>query len=303
MFKILSYISKINKNKKAMLKLSQEMMKNCQFSFIEEESNIKYEEYYFNGISIPNNIEFQNISYNSLNISWNIDNYNKNSQIKFQVEMREENKEDKFKIVYEGIQTNCSINNLFPGINYEFRIHTINGDWSEIKKVKTFFTDSQILKDSKKLELIYRGTRDGTKPNNFHNLCDNKGPTITLFKNEKGYIFGGYASISWTNNGGYKSAPDSFIFTLTNIHNIEPIKFPSKKDNEEVNHDSKRGPWFGGGRDFGLDGDFLKSEAYINFPYTYPDILGKGRSIFTGDFDNNKKYIKISEVEVFKIHK
>ena len=79
----------------------------------------------------------------------------------------------------------------------------------------------------KGMELIYRGTRDGTTSNTFHNKCDNQGPTLCLFKNEKGNIFGGYTSISWTNSPQliYKSDPYSFIFTLTNIHNTEPTKF------------------------------------------------------------------------------
>ena len=36
------------------------------------------------------------------------------------------------------------------------------------------------------MELLYRGSRDGTTSNIFHNKCDNKGPTICLYKNEKG---------------------------------------------------------------------------------------------------------------------
>ena len=30
----------------------------------------------------------------------------------------------------------------------------------------------------------------------FRNRCNNKGPTIFLFKNEKGYFFGGYEFIN-----------------------------------------------------------------------------------------------------------
>ena len=86
------------------------------------------------------------------------------------------------------------------------------------------------------MELIYRGSRDGTKSNDFHNKCDNQGPTICLFKNEKGYIFGGYSSISWTNDNNYHSAPESFIFTLTNIYNIKPTKFPNSNSNYSVYH-------------------------------------------------------------------
>jgi len=69
------------------------------------------------------------------------------------------------------------------------------------------------------MELIYRGTRDDMTSNVFHNKCDNKGETITLIKNEKGNIFGGYASIPWTitSFGTYYSAPELFIFTLIYI--------------------------------------------------------------------------------------
>ena len=39
-----------------------------------------------------------------------------------------------------------------------------------------------------------------------------------------------------------------------------------------------------------------------SFPYTYKDTLGKGKSIFTGDFNNKTDYFKIKEIEVtFKI--
>ena len=98
------------------------------------------------------------------------------------------------------------------------------------------------------MELIYRGTRDGMTSSVFHNKCDNKGETITLIKNEKGNIFGGYASISWTSaNGLWYSAPASFLFTLSNIYNTEPTKFQSKNDQKEVRHMSDYGPIFGVG--------------------------------------------------------
>ena len=49
-----------------------------------------------------------------------------------------------------------------------------------------------------------------------------KGATITLFRNDKGDIFGGYLPISWKNNVGYQNENRCFIFTLTNIYNIHP---------------------------------------------------------------------------------
>ena len=58
----------------------------------------------------------------------------------------------------------------------------------------------------KNIELLYRWIRDGTTSLAFHEKCEQKGPTIYLYKNDKGNIFGGYASISWTGKGGYISA-------------------------------------------------------------------------------------------------
>jgi hypothetical protein len=150
------------------------------------------------------------------------------------------------------------------------------------------------------MELIYRGTRDGMTSSAFHNKCDNKGESITLIKNEKGNIFGGYSSISWTNpsNDIYYSAPESFLFTLSNIYNIEPTKFPSKNDQKEVFHYSKEGPHFGNGTDLGVEVDVLKDGGWSSFPYTYQDILGKGKSIFTGDYNNKNNYFKIFNISL-----
>ena len=87
-------------------------------------------------------------------------------------------------------------------------------NWTKIYKIKTGFFDSVILNEIKKgeeylnklyewtgykkMELLYRATRDGSDSNIFHNKCDNQGPTICLCKNDKGSIFGGYISSSWT---------------------------------------------------------------------------------------------------------
>jgi len=81
------------------------------------------------------------------------------------------------------------------------------------------------------MELLYSGTRDGSTANIFHNKCDNKGPTLCLYQNDKNNIFGGFASISWTSaqSGIYFSAPESFLFTLTNIHGTKPEKFLIQK--------------------------------------------------------------------------
>ena len=73
-FKKLTYISKLNKNQKEMNILFQVLMKSLKFDFIDD--NIKYEEYYFNGLPIPNDIQINDVKSNSFNISWKIDDFN-----------------------------------------------------------------------------------------------------------------------------------------------------------------------------------------------------------------------------------
>ena len=201
--------------------------------------------------------------------------------------MRKENK--KFNKIYEGNDNNYKIEKLKNDRNYEFRICSLYNDiiscWSEIKKIKTpeIDCDSNILIESKRgnefyelllkwsgyknMELIYRSSRDGALSNNFHDKCDNKGPTIVLCQHEKGYIFGGYASISWTGQGGYHSAPNSFLFTLTNIHGLEPTKFQLKNNNDgnSVYHGSSYGAIFGAGHDLYIRNDFMKKKYIVIF--------------------------------------
>jgi len=156
---------------------------------------------------------------------------------------------------------------------------------------------------SQKMELLYRGTRDGMTSQKFHEKCDNQGKTLTLYKNDKDHIFGGYASIPWSNEGQWKNAPESFIFTLTNIYDFKPTKIPPKKEKKhgEVYHNKNYGPTFG--NDLGLYDNFNKKGWAFKFE-TFQDILGKTNSLFTGNKNNegtkNDNFI-IKELEVFKI--
>ena len=326
MIKILSYVSKINQNQKEIKNLLKQLIKNLNISFNEKETQIKYDEYFFNGIQIPKDIKFDDIGAEDFQIFWKIDNinvkhYDKNN-IKFIVELRKENNNEKFHKVYEGNKMNCTIENLILNTNYEIRICSFNngliGEWCQIQKIKTNDFDSIILRESKrekefldkiyewsgykKLELLYRGSRDGSTSQAFHQKCDNQGPTICLYKNEKGYIFGGFASISWTSDGNTHEAKDSFIFTLTNIHGTEPSKF-NNKDSNNVNHHKDRGPCFGNYNDIYIQNDFKNTDSYSSFPNNYSDSLGKGKSIFTGDLNNDKNNFRLKEIEIYKLFK
>ena len=297
-------------------------MKNLNISF--NDNDIKYEEYYFNGISAPKDIEFNNISTNSVKISWKIDEINllniDNKNIKYKVEIRKEKENDKFISVYEDINKYCEIKNLEEDTNYQVRIcslyNNIESNYSQIYKVKTDINSNilnnierkkeyinKILEWSgfKSMKLLYRGSRDGMTSQDFHNKCDNKGKTISLFLNDKGNIFGGYSSIPWESNGRDKIANDCFLFSLTNMYNLEPTKFPYEKG-RSVFHDSGNGPSFGSGRDLGFDKDFkVDNKCWSYFPNSYKDILGKGNSMFTGDNNKGKGTFFLKELEIFEL--
>jgi hypothetical protein len=92
MIKILSYASKINKSQKAMNKLFQTLMKNLKISYVEEESTIKFDDYYFNGIPSPKDVEFKDVGLNSFKVFWKIDNINslnlEKEELKYKIKRR-----------------------------------------------------------------------------------------------------------------------------------------------------------------------------------------------------------------------
>jgi len=324
--KNLSYVSRISKNQKEMRAVFQQLMKNLKISFVENENTIKYEEYYFNGIPIPKDIEFKDIETNSFKVLWKIDDFNilnvDKKEIKYKLEIKKDNSKEDFIQIYEGNENSYIVNkNIQKNTNYEIRICSIYKDiyslWSEIYKIQTKNFDSIILNEiergnefleklyewtgHRKMELLYRGTRDGDGSNIFHNKCDNQGPTIVLCKNEKENIFGGYSSISWTSNSSYYAANGSFIFTLSNIHGTAPTKYPNSRNYDyAVYHHSGYGPTFGNGHSLYISNNYLNNKSsYCYLEYAYPDVLGKGFSIFTGDINNHN--FKLKELEVFKL--
>ena len=67
-----------------------------------------------------------------------------------------------------------------------------------------------------KVKLLYTPTLEENSWRDFHNYCDNKGPTIVLCESTTGKRFGGYTSVSWDlKNAGYHDI-NAFLFSLDN---------------------------------------------------------------------------------------
>jgi len=136
------------------------------------------------------------------------------------------------------------------------------------------------------LGLLYRGSRDGFTSKDFHDTCDNKGPTLTIVKTKDGYVLGGYSNTSWSiyEFPGevrviYKKADKAFLFLLTDsdgIHAPYKMKLNSYGGGDAICHSSgEAGPTFGSGHD-------LYVSLHANDP-TLNLWLGKGGSYISSD--------------------
>jgi len=90
---------------------------------------------------------------------------------------------------------------------------------------------------------------------------------------------------------------------LTNFHGTAPTKYSNTQNYEHtVYHNSGYSPTFGNVHDLHICSNYLNStSSYTRLGCYYPDVLGKGRSIFTSDNNNNNQNFKLKELEVFKL--
>lgn len=71
--------------------------------------------------------------------------------------------------------------------------------------------------------LLYCGSIHGWNAKEFHSRCDNKGPTISLFKVKDGDCIGGYTEAQWSSpkdTTEYIDDSDAMIFNLTSSRNF-----------------------------------------------------------------------------------
>jgi len=67
-----------------------------------------------------------------------------------------------------------------------------------------------------KVKLLYTPTLEKNSWRDFHNYCDEKGPTIILCESTSGNRFGGYTSVSWDLKNTSYSDSNAFLFSLDN---------------------------------------------------------------------------------------
>jgi uncharacterized coiled-coil protein SlyX len=65
-----------------------------------------------------------------------------------------------------------------------------------------------------KANLLYRLSRDGSEIYKFHNLCDDKGPTLALFNLKIGEKIGFFVDDSFDSKSKWKNVQNTFLFNL-----------------------------------------------------------------------------------------
>ncbi|EXX51710.1 hypothetical protein GLOIN_2v1534689 [Rhizophagus irregularis DAOM 181602=DAOM 197198] len=142
-----------------------------------------------------------------------------------------------------------------------------------------------------RFELLLRGTRDGFGSAKFHQLCDDKGATISFSRvsNNQNQIIGGYNPLNWYQTEAYASSNDSFIFNITNISDLNSAKVGRcNNSNNAIYYHSNYGPTFGSGHDLRAQGNTTWSTS-------------NGSTYSSVSLPNNS--FTIDEYEVYRIVK
>ena len=262
-----------------------------------------FEELYFKediikeGDKLPNKIKNSLNKGKQINENWNENKLNSliNDCLNIENNIKNINK------INDSIKKNKSINfslRFYPeedGINQ--LLENIN-KFGTIKETELFQTliefDQDLVKswlNNRKFssELLFRKSRDGSTPDDFHKKCDNKGITIVFIETTKGYKFGGYTELQWDKSSGYKKDKSTFIFSFNHRE-----KYTARNNNNSIYCGSSEGPRFG-----------------CNWPEIYlKQSLNKGRSwddnstntfLLGRKLTNGEEYWDVKELEVHKI--
>ena len=222
-------------------------------------------------------------------IQQNIEKFNvKNINIRVIFLPEEENEIKKIISLimnYGKLALDNGINNLSSLIIKE------NKEYNEI--LKSWINPNKYIE----AELLYRLTRDGENVSKFHELCDNKGPTLTIFltNSQNGENIGGiYTPLSWDKSSGSKNDSEkaTFMFNLTKREKYKKIRGA-----DSIWCTNFFGPWT---INFGFKNTMKKIEHYgLIIDQSYE----KGSEILPNSSNNSSKakLFEVIEVEVFKI--
>ena len=270
---------------------NSEKLPNKIKSSLEKCRNLDKEDYNENEISILINecLNIENNIKDIKNVNENIKKCNNtnNLEIIFSPE------EDGINKFLEDIKVFGKLNNYDKNINELMKNSLIIKNDNKMKDSIIKWIEEKINKKINKFELIFRMSENGTKSEDFHKYCDNKGPTLILIKTTKNKIFGGFTPLNWNDTGNqlYDKSNQTFIFSL----NLMKIYNMINKGGRAIYCDNS-GPYFGN-CDFCLKENMKIGVTYANEKCNF---LSNENLELTGGKGNNEKF-ETEELEVYKV--
>jgi len=165
------------------------------------------------------------------------------------------------------------------------------GSFLTIDQMKILLTLCEFPVDHK-LNLIYRASQDGFAASSFHSKCNDQPNTLILIKSINGNVFGGYTEQSWSGKG-YKSDPNSFVFSLINTKN-KPLKI-KLSNNFSIYCCQNYGPVFGG------NFRSMNSRQIAQYNYVYSEYAGRGKNKIKNNEYNESIEVRSDEELDFMI--
>jgi hypothetical protein len=152
-----------------------------------------------------------------------------------------------------------------------------------------------------KWKLLYRGSRDGFKSENFASRCESIPKTLTVVKSKNGNIFGGYTDLDWSKTQSLKTDQNAFIFSLIN-HDNTPIRISYNKNGASTYSSPNHGPGFGGGSDLHISSNSNSSfDSYSNLGRSYSHPKYAFESKQAKNFLAGSNYFQVEDIEVFAL--
>jgi len=232
-------------------------------------------------INIENNIKDINIIF---------DNIKKCSDIKSKIIFypKEENEIISF---IKNIKNFGSIKEYFGSNNLIDISKIIGGNYQYSQSIKNWINSNE--NENLKFELLYRLSENGEKFSKFHELCDNKGPTLSLFHINDDNKIGIYTPLSWDSYSDWKNDIETFIFSLNKNKKYKKLK-------EDMSILCKKN---GGIYVYGLgiqETNCNSMKELVYYPNTRQKIFDNSSEILPNDMKEKSLSFTLKEVEVFK---
>ena len=188
--------------------------------------------------------------------------------------------DEKIDFLYNHVKTK---ENYFDRVFQKCRLLK---DEKQVELVEKWISKSKFIK----CKLIYDAKEHGDKVSTFHSLCDNKGATLTIISTNDNKIFGGYLSMSFSENSGWIHDEKAFVFSLNYNEKYESLDttytFYGGKD---------RGPTFGG-YNIEIFDSFLSIDKNRYNPYS-------GTYNFHERYKGSKdQSFRVNELQVYQIY-